>query len=122
DSNTAGHCTQLFRSGFDGSVTKWTAINPGGGGLVRGPSSEFNGALWFGGSAAGQGNQLYKLGNDGSVTKWTVINPGGVNPNRGPGFYPVDIKFFVGAAGVNGVAGAIGGGQEKVGAAWRVRG
>src|SRR5262249_58443170 len=94
DGNTAAQGNQLYKLGFDGSVTQWTAINPGGGGLDRGPSSEFNGALWFGGAAAGQGNQLYKLGHDGSVTKGTVINPGWGNPNRGAGFDPAEINLF----------------------------
>jgi hypothetical protein len=61
---------QLYKLGFDGSVTKWTSLNASGGGLNPEFETEFNGALWFKGQTA-NGNQLYKLGNDGSVTKWT---------------------------------------------------
>src|SRR5262249_6374429 len=66
---------QLFKLGFDGSVTQWTAIP----GVSLNPQdlTGFNGNEWFNGATATQGNQLYKLGFDGSVTKWTAINPGG---------------------------------------------
>jgi len=70
--------------GFDGSVTLWTAINPGGGGLNPQNLTGFNGNEWFNGTTATQGNQLYQLGFDGSVTKWTALNPGGggLNPQN----------------------------------------
>src|SRR5262249_13936011 len=68
---------QLYKLGFDGSVTQWTAIQdlnpaPGGSGIF----TNFQDALWFAGGAPGQGRQLYKLGNDGSVTKWTALSTG----------------------------------------------
>jgi len=72
---------QLYKLGFDDSVTKWTSI---GTDLSPNDMTVFNNALWFNGfdSTITQ-NQLYKLGNDGSVTKWTA-NPGvlgfGLNP------------------------------------------
>src|SRR5262249_28948902 len=69
---------QLYKLGFDGSVTQWTAIPnfvPRAG--TAGQFTPFQNALWFTANAPGQGGQLYKLGDDGSVTKWTAINPGG---------------------------------------------
>src|SRR5262249_11256110 len=82
EGNTAAQGSQLYKLGFDGSVTKWTAINPGGGGLGPFDFTDFNDALWSNGFAPGQGPQLYKLGFDGSVTKWTALNTGGggLNP------------------------------------------
>src|SRR5262249_29210345 len=71
---TAGQGRQLYKLGNDGSVTKWTAINTGGGGLDPVDITTFEGNAWLNGNA---GRQLYKLGNDGSVTKWTAINTGG---------------------------------------------
>ena len=59
--------------GFDGSVTKWTALNTGGAGLEPFNMTVFNDALWFDGATPANGFQLYKLGNDGSVRKWTNI-------------------------------------------------
>jgi hypothetical protein len=75
-SNAMG--AQLYKLGFDGSVTQWTAIPdfiPRAG--LTGQFTVFQDAMWFTGNAPGQGAQLYKLGNDGSVTQWTAINPGG---------------------------------------------
>jgi len=115
DGNTVGQGNQLYKLGFDGSVTQWTAINTGGGGLARGPSSEFNGALWFGGDTAGQLRQLYKLGFDGSVTKWTAINTGGAGDPTRPGLDPLDINAFDGNGWFNGNAGAIGAQLYKLG-------
>ena len=61
---------QLYKLGFDGSVTKWT--DPGFS-LSPQDLTFFNNAVWFGGATPANGAQLYKLGNDGSVTKWTSI-------------------------------------------------
>ena len=69
---------QLYKLGFDGSVTKWTAINTSGGGLEPLNMFVFANALWFSGATA-DGRQLFKLGADGSVTKWTDV-PGGFDP------------------------------------------
>jgi len=77
--NTGTQGNQLFKLGFDGSVTKWTAINPAGGGLNPQNMFEFANALWFDGQTATMGAQLFKLGADGSVTQWTAV-PGGFNP------------------------------------------
>src|SRR5262245_32818105 len=61
---------QLYKLGFDESVTKWTdpgfSLNPQ-------DLTFFNNAVWFDGATPANGQQLYKLGNDGSVTKWTTI-------------------------------------------------
>src|SRR5262249_26415227 len=83
DGQTPNQGNQLYKLGHDGSVTKWTAINPNGApgpgvgpGLDPGQFTEFNGALWFDGNTGTQGRQLYKLGFDGSVTKWTAANSG----------------------------------------------
>src|SRR5215813_12377366 len=71
--NTTTNQFQLYKLGFDGSVTKWTA-NPGvGTGLGPTNMTVFNGALWFDGLTPTHGTQLFKLGNDGSVTQWTDI-------------------------------------------------
>src|SRR5262249_10389108 len=82
DGQTPNQGNQLYKLGSDGSVTKWTAINPGGGGLDPGQFTEFNGSLWFDGDTGTQGRHLYKLGADGSVTKWTAVNPGGGGLHR----------------------------------------
>src|SRR5262249_28678849 len=88
----------------DGSVTKWTAINPAGGGIGPGNQTDltvFNGNAWFSGNAGGVlGNQLYKLGFDGSVTRWTGIN----NLNPTPGNAEVSFKNFENAMWFNGAA------------------
>jgi len=61
--NTATQGVQLYKLGFDGSVTKWTAINPGGlNGLFPTNLTDFNNAMWFRGTTATQGDQLFKLG------------------------------------------------------------
>src|SRR6266446_2843193 len=69
---------QLYKLGFDESVTQWTA-NPGNAGLGLGLDPRdltvFNNAVWFTGQTPSNGEQLFKLGNDGSVTQWTA-NPG----------------------------------------------
>src|SRR5262249_51197054 len=78
DGNAPGQGAQLYKLGFDGSVTKWTALNTGGGGLNPRNLFEFAGAVWFNGNTA-SGRQLFKLGADGSVTQWTAV-PGGFNP------------------------------------------
>jgi len=103
---------QLYKLGFDGSVTQWTAINNldptvGGNGVSF---TDFNNAMWFNGNAPGQGSQLYKLGFDGSVTKWTALNTGG------GGLQPANMFEFAGALWFNGNTGA--GGQQlfKLGA------
>jgi hypothetical protein len=70
-----GISTQLYKLGFDESVTKWT--DPGFN-LFPTDLTFFNNAVWFEGLTASQGPQLYKLGDDGSVTKWTAINTGSV--------------------------------------------
>src|SRR5262249_32331043 len=89
DGQTPNQGNQLYKLGNDGSVTKWTAINPNGApapgvgpGLDPGQFTEFNGSLWFDGNTGTQGRQLYKLGFDGSVTKWTAANSGGGGLNR----------------------------------------
>ena len=71
---TAGGPFQLYKLGFDESVTQWTA-DPGSGGTGLAPQdlTFFNSAVWFGGVTLANGLQLFKLGNDGSVTKWTSI-------------------------------------------------
>src|SRR5262249_35714873 len=80
---------QLYKLGFDGNVTRWTAINnlnpTAGSNAVS--FTDFNNAMWFNGTAPGQGAQLYKLGSDGSVTKWTALNTGALwfNGNTGAG-------------------------------------
>src|SRR5262249_11173639 len=103
DGNTGTQGRQLYKLGFDGSVTKWTAANPGGMGLNRQKDSlEFQNNLWFGGAAAGQGNQLYKLGFDGSFKKGTATNPNGMV--RGGGFDPLDLTQFAGAVWIDGIA------------------
>jgi hypothetical protein len=65
--------TQLYKLGFDESVTQWTDINPASQGLDPRDLTFFNDAVWF----TGEIPQLWKLGSDGSVTQWTAINPGG---------------------------------------------
>src|SRR5262249_27020101 len=67
---------QLFKLGFDGSVTQWTAINPGVQGLDPFDLTDFNDALWCDAGTPTQGFQLLKWGNDGSVTQWTALNTG----------------------------------------------
>src|SRR5262249_2855586 len=87
---------QLYKLGFDGSVTQWTA-NPGsGGGLDPQDLTFFNNAVWFGGDTPANGFQLFKLGNDGSVTTWTSI---------GNALDPVDLTVFNNALWFNGIAG-----------------
>src|SRR6266404_3190549 len=70
---------QLYKLGFDESVTQWTA-NPGNAGLGLGLDPRdltvFNNAVWFAGQTPANGEQLFKLGNDGSVTQWTKIGSG----------------------------------------------
>src|SRR5262249_61878516 len=73
---------QLYKLGFDDSVTKWT--DPGFS-LSPFDLTFFNDAVWFGGATPANGNQLYKLGIDGSVTKWTSI---------GNDFAPPDMTVF----------------------------
>jgi ELWxxDGT repeat protein len=68
-----GDGEQLYKLGADNSVTKWTSLNSGGGGLDPQNLIVFNNALWFDGLTPANGFQLFKLGNDGSVTKWTSI-------------------------------------------------
>ena len=74
-----GQGNQLYKLGFDGSLTQWTAINPNGmnprgNGFDPLDLTEFAGALWIDGIASDAlGPQLYKLGNDQSVTQWTAI-------------------------------------------------
>jgi len=78
---------QLYKLGFDGSVTQWTTINPSLFVPNQDPGfTTFNNALWFDGFTGAQGFQLYKLGFDGSVTQWTAINPSLFVPNQTPGF------------------------------------
>src|SRR5262249_8378075 len=60
DGQTPNQGNQLYKLGNDGSVTKWTAINPVGPGLDPGQFTEFNGSLWFDGNTGTQGRQLYK--------------------------------------------------------------
>jgi len=89
---------QLYKLGFDGSVTQWTAspdFTPRAG--TAGQFTEFQGALWFTATAPGQGGQLYKLGNDGSVTKWTAINTGGGGLSGAPGDNGVVLVEFANA-------------------------
>src|SRR5262249_39603798 len=109
---TATQGFQLYKLGFDGSVTQWTAINnlnPTAG-VAAVSFTDFNDAMWFNGTAPGQGAQLYKLGSDGSVTKWTALNTGG------GGLNPQGMFEFAGALWFNGNTGA--GGQQlfKLGA------
>ena len=81
-------------------MTKWTAINPGGGGLIPFFLTDFNGNAWFSGDTTGQGRQLYKLGFDGSVTQWTA-NINDLNPSAlGNGSFTDfnDALWFNGAA------------------------
>ena len=88
-SNASGN--QLYKLGFDESVTKWT--DPG---FSLNPSdlTFFNNAVWFdGNTASANGNQLYKLGFDGSVTKWTAI---------GANLAPFDLTVFNNALWFNG--------------------
>src|SRR5262249_57211540 len=92
-----GQGRQLYKLGNDGSVTKWTALNTGGG-LVPSKLTDFNNAMWFDGNTAAQGNQLYKLGFDGSVTQWTAINPRGGGLDRGPSSEFNGALWFGGAA------------------------
>src|SRR5262249_34170475 len=77
---------QLYKLGFDESVTKWTdpgfSLNPQ-------DLTFFNNAVWFDGATPANGQQLYKLGNDGSVTKWTA-DPGFM----GGGLEPFDKNVF----------------------------
>jgi len=74
---TANLGYQLYKLGFDGSVTQWTD-NPAG--LNPRNITEFDGNAWFTGTTGGAlGTQLYKLGFDGSVTQWTAIN--NLNPD-----------------------------------------
>src|SRR5262249_42251467 len=96
--NPSNGGSQLYKLGADQSVTQWTAINPGGGGLGPGDLTEFDGNVWFNGATPTQGSQLYKLGFDGSVTKWTAINPGG------GGLGPGDLTDFNDALWFNGSA------------------
>src|SRR5262249_13206282 len=79
DGQTATQGIQLYKLGFDGSVTRWTALNTGGGGLNPAELFVFDDALWFSGQTATQGQHLFKLGAAGSVTQWTAM-PGGFNP------------------------------------------
>src|SRR5262249_7097319 len=83
---TAGGPFQLYKLGFDESVTQWTA-DPGSGGTGLAPQdlTFFNSAVWFGGVTLANGLQLFKLGNDGSVTKWTSI---------GTDLFPSDLTVF----------------------------
>src|SRR5262249_55619412 len=98
---TPNQGVQLYKLGNDGSVTKWTAINPPGG-LFPQDITVFNGNAWFNGNTVGQGVQLYKLGNDGSVTQWTAINPGGGGLQRGRSSYFNGTVWLGGAAGGEG--------------------
>src|SRR5262249_19934326 len=96
---------QLYKLGFDGSVTQWTAtvnLDP----VVGGVSFPvFDNAMWFNGTDF-QGGQLYKLGFDGSVTKWTAINTGGVF-----GLNPQNTVEFANALWFSGNTGFVGGQQ-----------
>ena len=89
---------QLYKLGFDGSVTQWTAspdFTPRAG--TAGQFTVFQNAMWFTATAPGQGGQLYKLGNDGSVTKWTAINTGGGGLSGAPGDNGVVLVEFANA-------------------------
>src|SRR5262249_34493629 len=109
--NTGTQGNQLFKLGFDGSVTKWTAINPAGGGLFVDQDPDmttFNNALWFDGFT-GADFQLYNSGSDGSVTSWTTINPGGSS------FIPYTLLFRSNAVWFNGNTGTQGNQLFKLG-------
>src|SRR5262249_38519438 len=96
--STATQGNQLFKLGFDGSVTQWTAVNnlnphaP----FDNEGFTTFHDALWFTGNAPGQGEQLYKLGNDGSVAKWTGFTTGGGGWNPAELFVFDDALWFSG--------------------------
>src|SRR6266478_5347472 len=83
--NPATDGEQLYKLGADGSVTKWTSLNPGLVGLEPFNMTVFNDALWFDGNTPANGVQLFKLGSDGSVTKWTSI---------GSNLFPQDEVIF----------------------------
>src|SRR5689334_13913667 len=76
---------QLYKLGFDNSVTKWTDINAANFGLFASDLTFFSNAVLFDSATPNlsQDFQIYKLGFDGSVTKWTALNTAGgaLNPN-----------------------------------------
>src|SRR5262249_10364732 len=70
-----GASTQLYKLGADDSVTKWTNINAGSGGLDPFHMTQFAGAPWFEGPSPTKCRALYQPGVDGNINLCSEIVP-----------------------------------------------